>query len=130
MGHDCGHGTFSEYEWVNDLVGNITHGSLLVPYWPWQLTHRRHHMYHNHVEKDYSHPWFTPERMARPESWLTRLVHQYNYLMATFPYIGWTMYLFGAPDGNHFIPIPSDVSLFLVLSAHIPLENVERYPDK
>lgn len=57
VGHDCGHGTFSDSELLNDIVGHFTHGSILVPFYPWQLSHRRHHMYHNHIEKDYSHPW-------------------------------------------------------------------------
>ena len=37
IGHDCGHGTFSEYESVNDFFGHLTHGSLLVPFYPWQV---------------------------------------------------------------------------------------------
>ena len=57
VGHDCGHGNFSESETLNDIIGHITHGSILVPYYPWQLSHRRHHMYHNHIDKDYSPPW-------------------------------------------------------------------------
>mmetsp|Transcript_20941 Transcript_20941/g.30185 ORF Transcript_20941/g.30185 Transcript_20941/m.30185 type:complete len:378 (-) Transcript_20941:159-1292(-) len=106
VGHDCGHGTFSNYEWLNDLIGHIVHGSILVPYWPWQLSHRRHHMYHNHEVKDYSHPWITPERMARPDEGTSRFFHKHNWLMGTFPYYGWAAYLYGLPDGNHFIPFP------------------------
>lgn len=37
VGHDCGHGTFSNFEMVNDILGHIMHGSILVPYYPWQV---------------------------------------------------------------------------------------------
>lgn len=38
VGHDCGHTTFSSYESVNDIVGHVAHGLLLVPFYPWQVT--------------------------------------------------------------------------------------------
>jgi omega-3 fatty acid desaturase (delta-15 desaturase) len=37
IGHDCGHTTFSGSELINDVVGLIAHGSLLVPFHPWQV---------------------------------------------------------------------------------------------
>lgn len=106
VGHDCGHGTFSEYVWLNDIIGHLTHGFLLVPYWPWQLTHRRHHMYHNHVSKDYSHPWYTEERTQNSDEGTYRFFREHQNLMAMFPLLGWTAYLLGSPDGSHFVPIP------------------------
>jgi len=39
VGHDCGHGTFSDSELLNDIVGHITHGSIMVPYYPWRVSH-------------------------------------------------------------------------------------------
>jgi omega-3 fatty acid desaturase (delta-15 desaturase) len=38
VGHDCGHGTFSDSELLNDIVGHITHGSIMVPYYPWRVS--------------------------------------------------------------------------------------------
>ena len=110
VGHDCGHTTFSEYEWLNDIIGHITHSSIMVPYYPWRLSHRRHHLYHNHVDKDYSHPWYTPDRMEDPKEALYQAVHEMPWFTASFPIYGWFIYLWGKPDGNHYIPLPSDVS--------------------
>jgi fatty acid desaturase len=35
IAHECGHGAFSDYTWVNDLVGFTMHSALLVPYYSW-----------------------------------------------------------------------------------------------
>lgn len=105
VGHDCGHGTFSNYEWFNDIIGHICHASILVPFYPWQLSHRRHHMFHNHVDKDYSHPWYLPERLLREDEGLARLMDKYSFIRVIFPFVGWPIYIFlGMPDGNHMIP--------------------------
>lgn len=42
IGHECGHTTFSESEIINDMVGLFTHGSLLVPFHPWQVKANKH----------------------------------------------------------------------------------------
>eukprot|EP00640_Fibrocapsa_japonica_P000112 CAMPEP_0113934398 /NCGR_PEP_ID=MMETSP1339-20121228/1733_1 /TAXON_ID=94617 /ORGANISM="Fibrocapsa japonica" /LENGTH=377 /DNA_ID=CAMNT_0000936189 /DNA_START=264 /DNA_END=1397 /DNA_ORIENTATION=+ /assembly_acc=CAM_ASM_000762 len=104
VGHDCGHTTFSNYDFLNDVIGHICHGSILVPYYPWRLSHSRHHMYHNHVDKDYSHPWYTPGRFAAPDEGLARTFHNNWWLIVTFPLYGWSIYLYGLPDGSHFFP--------------------------
>ncbi len=52
-----GHQSFSNSRKVNDLVGNIVHSSILVPYHGWRISHRTHHSNHGHVENDESwHP--------------------------------------------------------------------------
>jgi omega-3 fatty acid desaturase (delta-15 desaturase) len=64
-------------------------------------------MYHNHETKDYSHPWYTPERLADPDCYMARMMHNNAWLRIAFPYIGWHLYLFGMPDGSHYIPFTS-----------------------
>lgn len=39
VSHECGHGAFSEYNWLNDLVGFIGHSILGVPYFSWFDNH-------------------------------------------------------------------------------------------
>lgn len=107
VGHDCGHGTFSDNWILNDIVGHLCHGSIIVPYYPWQLSHRKHHMYHNHVDKDYSHPWYTPDKLEKPEEWMAKLTDQHPWFRFFFPFIGWPVYLYGLPDGSHWIPFPT-----------------------
>lgn len=61
-------------------------------------------MYHNHIEKDYSYSWYTPEKIAQPECGLARHFHSNFVLKFFFPFYAFTMYLMGAPDGSHFYP--------------------------
>ncbi|EEP78036.1 hypothetical protein UREG_02885 [Uncinocarpus reesii 1704] len=53
LAHECGHGAFSPNQRVNDVVGWLLHSALLTPYFSWKSTHRRHHMYANHMERDH-----------------------------------------------------------------------------
>jgi len=52
IGHECGHGGFSDSETVNDIVGLIVHSYLLVPYFSWKVSHRRHHSNTNNLGRD------------------------------------------------------------------------------
>jgi len=55
LGHECGHGTFSEKQWKNDLLGYIIHTTMLVPYFSWQHSHYVHHSRTNHMTEGESH---------------------------------------------------------------------------
>eukprot|EP00249_Psilotum_nudum_P002683 c15808_g1_i1 orf=212-1411(-) len=52
MAHECGHHAFSDYAWVDDLVGLILHSCLLVPYFSFKYSHRRHHSNTQNVDRD------------------------------------------------------------------------------
>jgi len=107
VGHDCGHTTFSEHQLLNDVLGHVMHASILVPFYPWQLSHRRHHMYHNHVDKDYSYAWVTPEQEAKKPVVMT-FFHNSPLLSFFLPFYGWFLYLLGFGDGCHWLPVPTD----------------------
>lgn len=52
IGHECGHRGFADSELINDAVGLVVHSMLLVPYFAWQLSHKRHHSNTGSVEHD------------------------------------------------------------------------------
>eukprot|EP00494_Astrolonche_serrata_P028701 UN28968 len=98
VGHDCGHGSFSNYYNINQFLGHIYHGSIFVPFWPWALSHNKHHLYHNHIVKDYSNPWHVKNGPgeAALDFWGVRQI---------LPIVAWPTYLIGGfSDGTHFFP--------------------------
>ncbi len=52
LGHDCGHGSFSKYPLLNDLTGTLLHAIILVPYYPWKVSHQQHHKNTGNIDKD------------------------------------------------------------------------------
>lgn len=55
LGHECGHGAFSTNDYINDSIGWVLHSFLLTPYFSWQSSHRRHHIYANNLAKDHNY---------------------------------------------------------------------------
>lgn len=55
LGHECGHGAFSESESYNDFWGFILHQAVLVPYYAWKYSHAKHHRRVNHLVDGESH---------------------------------------------------------------------------
>jgi len=101
IGHDCGHEVFSDYTWANDFFGHVAHAAIMVPYWPWQKSHRQHHKFTSHVEKDKGHPWVLEEDYEKSD-WL----HRHFSKIPLSGLIRWTpLYtMVGLPDGSHFWP--------------------------
>jgi len=63
IGHDCGHGSFSEFPLLNDVVGTVMHGFLWCPYYMWKMSHRCHHKHNANVDKD---EVFYPVKKSEP----------------------------------------------------------------
>jgi len=52
IGHECGHGGFADSSLVNDITGFFIHSALLVPFFAWKISHRRHHSNTGSLEHD------------------------------------------------------------------------------
>ncbi|KAG7093068.1 hypothetical protein E1B28_009360 [Marasmius oreades] len=52
IGHECGHGAFSDHRFVNDTIGFVLHTALWTPYFSWKISHHRHHRNHASMERD------------------------------------------------------------------------------
>lgn len=52
MGHECGHNAFSDYKWLDDTVGFISHCVVLFPYFPFKYCHNRHHARTGSLEEE------------------------------------------------------------------------------
>lgn len=52
LAHECGHQSFSDWKWLNDLVGWVLHSALLVPYHSWRISHSNHHSNTCSMEND------------------------------------------------------------------------------
>ncbi|XP_074574848.1 omega-3 fatty acid desaturase, chloroplastic-like [Curcuma longa] len=102
LGHDCGHGSFSNDPKLNSVVGHLLHSSILVPYHGWRISHRTHHQNHGHVENDESwHP--LPENLYRSLDSLTKKLR----FTLPFPLLAYPFYLWGrspGKSGSHFHP--------------------------
>nr|XP_043635244.1 delta(12) fatty acid desaturase DES8.11-like [Erigeron canadensis] len=52
IGHDLGHDSFSEYNWLNNTLGFFLHSFLLSPYFSFKYSHRSHHAHTGSIEYD------------------------------------------------------------------------------
>jgi len=67
--HDAGHGSFSNSDILNQIVGEIGNSIFLcTPFYCWKLSHHRHHLNHNHIDKDYSFSWITQSQFEKDKA--------------------------------------------------------------
>jgi len=100
VGHDCGHQSFSQYKWLNDLIGNISHTLILVPYHGWRISHRTHHKNTGNIDNDES--WYPVSESQYNEMALSQKIGRYYVFLLAYP-----VYLFmRSPNkqGSHFLP--------------------------
>ena len=118
LAHECGHGAFSPYQSVNDVVGFLYHTMLFVPYYAWQFTHASHHHYTNNMEKD--EVW-VPSRELIVKQGSSEVAKKNSHFHAIYTIFvmftaGWPAYILANATGhttkdlaNHFNP---DSSIF------------------
>ena len=102
VGHDCGHGSFSQYRWLNNLIGHISHSFILVPFHGWRISHRTHHANTGNIETDES--WYPlTQSMYEAMNWPEKLVRfKMPLVLLAYP-----IYLFmrsPGRKGSHFLP--------------------------
>lgn len=72
IGHDCGHRSFANRKWVNDLVGHVMLLPLIYPFHSWRILHNYHHKHTNKLHEDNAWEPFKPEfyaGLAGPLRW-------------------------------------------------------------
>ncbi|XP_040993903.1 omega-3 fatty acid desaturase, endoplasmic reticulum-like isoform X1 [Juglans microcarpa x Juglans regia] len=102
LGHDCGHGSFSDNSLLNSLVGHILHSAILVPYHGWRISHRTHHQNHGNVENDESWVPLT-EKLYKSLDYSTKMLR----FTVPFPLLAYPFYLWTrgpGKEGSHFNP--------------------------
>ncbi|CAL0307743.1 unnamed protein product [Lupinus luteus] len=102
LGHDCGHGSFSNSPMLNSIVGHILHSSILVPYHGWRISHRTHHQNHGHVENDESWVPLT-ESLYKSLDNVSRMMR----FTVPFPMLAYPFYLWRRSPGkvgSHYNP--------------------------
>ncbi len=100
VGHDCGHGSFSRYRWLNHFLGHICHTPILVPFHGWRISHRTHHTNTGNIDTDES--WYpVTESQYQEMGWSEKLA-RFHLILFVYP-----LYLFRrspGKQGSHFLP--------------------------
>ncbi|KAI9124348.1 hypothetical protein K1719_004270 [Acacia pycnantha] len=92
VAHECGHQAFSNHQWLNDLIGFFLHSFLLVPYFSWKFSHRRHHANTCSLDNDEA---FIPKPKSQIQWYLKYMNNPLGRaltLIGTLT-LGWPLYL-------------------------------------
>ncbi|KAJ4724133.1 Fatty acid desaturase [Melia azedarach] len=92
IAHECGHHAFSDYQWVDDTVGLVLHSALLVPYFSWKYSHRRHHSNTGSLERDEVFVPKTKSKVAWYAKYFNNPPGRVISMFATLT-LGWPLYL-------------------------------------
>lgn len=97
IAHDCGHRSFAQRRWVNDLVGHVMLLPLMYPFHSWRLLHNHHHRHTNKLEVDNAwEPW----RVERYDASSPELQFFYRALRGRLWWVGSIAHW----AGMHFSP--------------------------
>ncbi|KAF9587245.1 hypothetical protein IFM89_039536 [Coptis chinensis] len=101
IAHECGHHAFSDYQWLDDTVGLVLHSFLLVPYFSWKYSHRRHHSNTGSLERD---EVFVPKPKSKV-SWFSKYFNNPPGRVLTLAVtllFGWPLYLAFNVSGRYY----------------------------
>ncbi|KAK9668669.1 hypothetical protein RND81_13G076800 [Saponaria officinalis] len=101
IAHECGHHAFSDYQWLDDTVGLILHSFLLVPYYSWKYSHRRHHSNTGSIEKDEVFVPKTKDELQSFFKYLDNPLGRLGTLLVTLT-LGWPLYLMFNVSGRKY----------------------------
>ncbi|KAI0030259.1 fatty acid desaturase-domain-containing protein, partial [Vararia minispora EC-137] len=122
LGHEAGHGSLSPSRILCDTIGYTIHSSLGSPYYSWRFSHKQHHDFNGHMDRDQhfipktrSSPSSAPERLSAVEMFIESVEDTPIYQVLSLvvrQLIGFQLYLLfnlsGQPEypswTSHFNP--------------------------
>jgi len=137
IGHECGHGGYSSSDMINNVVGLFVHTFLLVPFFSWKISHRKHHANTANLDRDevFVPRVFDPNRKSNRSKQIKKTVnngdndhpeiHIEGFMLTTrstlqrlaniaiMLTLGWPMYLLVNTTGHRAYPKGSWVNHFI-----------------